>query len=255
VEAAGRPRGRRGLLPPHPQARRRPPGGPRLLPRVPRRARRGRQAGGDPAPGREGAAGRRRRHRRSRQGARGRDRRAVGAPARHPRQGDRRLEAAFADRSDLDRGAGRAAPAVPQGREVEPAARSDQGRDRAAARGRGRGQDRRALRGGRDLRRQAPARSDGAQHLQRDPAPRSGRPARDRRAGRQVPRDGPVAGPDRHPGQEGRARGPAGGRPCRDPARERRAVDRAVRQLRPGDPSPSSACSSSTATTPTRWRA
>ena len=77
------------------------------------------------------------------------------------------------------RGPRRARTAVPPHREVERAARSDEGRHRPAARERCRRSRRQAARGRRDLSRQAAARRDGDQHLQRDPQDRSGQPARE----------------------------------------------------------------------------
>ena len=166
MEAARRPRRRRGLLPPHPQGRHHPPRDARLLPRLLPGPRRRVEAGPAPAPGREGAAADG-----PEPGGRGpgpgpgdgdrRARRVVG----QPREGDRRLEADAPRRSRVDRGARGAGPALSQDREVERAPRSDEGGRRAPARDRRQGPDCQAARDRRRLPRPAQARRDGDQHL------------------------------------------------------------------------------------------
>ena len=114
-----------------------------------------------------------------------RDRRARRG-AEQPREGDRGLEAAPAPGPDVEAAQARTALARLYRRTEKWNALLDLMKDEIERLPEGdvAGARRAAARGRRDLSRQAAARRDGDQHLQRDPQDRSGQPARDRRARR-----------------------------------------------------------------------
>ena len=136
VEARRRSRSGRGVLPAGPQARAGAPGGARLLPRVlPGEGRERRSCSRCSARSRSRARG----ATASERTARGRSRVEIAELAERrttPRRRSRPGSSTCAASPTSQRGAHRARAAVSADREVERAARSDEGRDRAAARGR-----------------------------------------------------------------------------------------------------------------------